>query len=139
MNILLIHETHLRVRYSETDQMGFCYYGNYATYFEVGRVEAMRSIGMSYKAIEEGGKMLPVISYSVDFLSPAHYDDLLTIKTTITKLEGAKLYFGYEIYNESQIKLCKAETMLVFVNSVSKKPTQAPKELIEILKKHEVK
>ena len=139
MNILLIHETHLRVRYSETDQMGFCYYGNYATYFEVGRVEAMRSIGMSYKAIEEGGKMLPVISYSVDFLSPAYYDDLLTIKTSITKLEGAKLYFSYEIYNESQIKLCNAETMLVFVNSVSKKPTQAPKELIEILKKHEVK
>jgi acyl-CoA thioester hydrolase len=139
MNILLIHETHLRVRYSETDQMGFCYYGNYATYFEVGRVEAMRSIGMSYKAIEEGGKMLPVISYSVDFLSPAHYDDLLTIKTTITKLEGAKLYFSYEIYNESQIKLCKAETMLVFVNSASKKPTQAPKELIEILKIYEVK
>jgi acyl-CoA thioester hydrolase len=139
MNILLIHETHLRVRYGETDQMGFCYYGNYATYFEVGRVEAMRSIGMSYKAIEEGGKMLPVISYSVDFLSPAYYDDLLTIKTSITKLEGAKLYFSYEIYNESQIKLCKAETMLVFVNSVSKKPTQAPKELIEILKKHEVK
>ena len=139
MNILLIYETFLRVRYSETDQMGFCYYGNYATYFEVGRVEAMRSIGMSYKAIEEGGKMLPVISYSVDFLSPAYYDDLLTIKTSITKLEGAKLYFSYEIYNESQIKLCKAETMLVFVNSVSKKPTQAPKELIEILKKHEVK
>ena len=139
MKILFTHETQLRVRYSETDQMGFCYYGNYATYFEVGRVEAMRSIGMSYKAIEESGKMLPVISYNVEFLNPAKYDDLLLIRTSIKKLEGAKLYFSYEIYNESSIQLCTAETVLVFVNATSKKPTQAPKELIEILKKYEVK
>ncbi len=138
MNLLYTHNTNLRVRYSETDQMGYCYYGNYASYFEVGRVEAMRSIGMSYKAIEDSGKMLPVISYTVDFLNPAHYDDMLTIKTSITKLEGAKLFFSYEIYNDSDIKLCKAETTLVFINSGSKKPTQAPKELIEILKKYEV-
>lgn len=139
MKILFTHETQLRVRYSETDQMGFCYYGNYATYFEVGRVEAMRSIGMSYKAIEESGKMLPVISYNVEFLNPAKYDDSLLIKTSIRKLEGAKLYFSYEIYNETSIKLCTAETTLVFVNATSKKPTQAPKELIEILEKYEVK
>jgi acyl-CoA thioester hydrolase len=139
MEILFTHETQLRVRYSETDQMGFCYYGNYASYFEVGRVEAMRSIGMSYKAIEESGKMLPVISYNVDFLNPAKYDDLLLIKTSIRKLEGAKLYFSYEIYNENSIKLCTAETTLVFINATSKKPTQAPKELIEILEKYEFK
>ncbi len=139
MKILFTHETQLRVRYSETDQMGFCYYGNYATYFEIGRVEAMRSIGMSYKAIEESGKMLPVVSYNVEFLNPAKYDDLLLIKTSIRKLEGAKLFFSYEISKETSIKLCTAETVLVFVNATSKKPTQAPKELIEILKKYEVK
>lgn len=139
MNTLFSHETKIRVRYGETDQMGYCYYGNYATYFEVGRVEAMRSIGMSYKAIEESGKMLPVISYNVDFLSPAHYDDLLTVKTTITKIEGAKLYFSYEIYNELTVKLCKAETILVFINAQSKKPTQAPKELLRILQDYELK
>jgi acyl-CoA thioester hydrolase len=139
MNTLFYHESNVRVRYGETDQMGYCYYGNYATYFEVGRVEAMRSIGMSYKAIEESGKMLPVISYNIDFYSPAYYDDLLTIKTTITQLEGAKLYFNYEICNALNVTLCKASTTLVFINAISKKPTQAPKELIEILKKYEVK
>jgi acyl-CoA thioester hydrolase len=139
MITLFSHESKIRVRYSETDQMGYCYYGNYATYFEVGRVEAMRSIGMSYKAIEESGKMLPVISYKVDFLSPAYYDDLLTIKTTINKIEGAKLYFNYEIYNESRLKLCKAETILVFINAQSKKPTQAPKELFKLLQEYELK
>ena len=138
MNLLYIHETILRVRYGETDQMGYCYYGNYATYFEIGRVEAMRSIGMSYKEIEESGKMLPVISYKVDFYHPAFYDDELTIKTTISKLSGAKLFFEYEIYNSNRIKISDAETTLVFVHSNTKKPTQAPKELIEILKKYEI-
>ncbi len=138
MNLQFIHETSLRVRYAETDQMGYCYYGNYATYFEIGRVEAMRSLGMSYKAIEETGKMLPVISYKVDFLHPALYDDVLTIKTTITKLEGAKICFNYTIHNANSLKICAAETTLVFVNSVSKRPTQAPKELIEILEKYAI-
>jgi acyl-CoA thioester hydrolase len=118
--------------------MGYCYYGNYATYFEVGRVEAMRSIGMSYKSIEATGKMLPVVSYKVDFLYPALYDDVLTIKTMITKFEGAKLFFNYEIYNASDNKICVAETTLVFVNSTTKKPTQAPKELVEILEKYAI-
>ena len=138
MDLEYIHETILRVRYAETDQMGYCYYGNYATYFEVGRVEALRALGMSYKDIEEKGKMLPVISYKIDFLHPALYDDALKLKTTITKLEGAKLFFNYEMYNASNIKICTASTVLVFINSSSKKPVQAPKEFIEILRVYEI-
>ena len=83
----------LRVRYSETDQMGYCYYGNYAQYFEVGRVEALRSIGMSYKALEESGIMLPVSEFQVKYFAPAYYDDLLRIETQIIELRGSRLLF----------------------------------------------
>src|SRR5690242_21647814 len=93
-------EIQLRVRYGETDQMGYCYYGNYAQYFEVGRVEALRALGWSYKEMEEKGFMLPVSSFSVKYISPAFYDDLLTVHTRIIDLKGVRLYFEYEIKNE---------------------------------------
>ena len=80
-SIEFIHETKVRVRYGETDQMGYCYYGNYAQYFEVGRVEALRSLGCSYKALEDQGIMLPVSEYNVKYKRPAYYDDELTIQT----------------------------------------------------------
>ena len=79
------HTIQLRVRYGETDQMGYCYYGNYAQYFEVGRVETLRSLGLSYKQLENEGFMLPVSEFSVKYKSPAFYDDLLSIETTITE------------------------------------------------------
>jgi acyl-CoA thioester hydrolase len=89
MKIPFINTTEIRVRYGETDQMGYCYYGNYAQYFEVGRVETLRSLGMSYKSLEENGIMLPVLDFSINYNKPALYDDLLTIETTIVKIEGA--------------------------------------------------
>ena len=89
MNYHYKNSIQLRVRYAETDQMGYCYYGNYAQYFEVGRVETLRSLGMSYKSLEENGIMLPVLDFSINYNKPALYDDLLTIETTIVKIEGA--------------------------------------------------
>ena len=89
----------VRVRYGETDQMGYCYYGNYAQYFEVGRVEALRDFGMSYREMENDGFMLPVLDFQVRYLAPAYYDDLLTITTKIVLLKGPRLYFEYEINN----------------------------------------
>ena len=88
MDIQFIQKTSLRVRYGETDQMGYCYYGNYAQYFEVGRVEALRSFGMSYKDMENSGVMLPVSEFNVRYFAPAYYDDLLLITTKITALKG---------------------------------------------------
>ena len=88
MKIDFNNSTTLRVRYSETDQMGYCYYGNYAQYFEVGRVEALRSIGMSYKSLEDRGIMLPVSDFQVTYKTPAKYDDQLTIQTKIIELKG---------------------------------------------------
>ncbi|MBP6403824.1 MAG: acyl-CoA thioesterase, partial [Bacteroidia bacterium] len=82
-------EIQVRVRYAETDQMGYVYYGNYAAYFEVARVEALRSLGFSYKKLEEDGLMLPVLDFSVKYFKPAYYDDVLTIKTTIRELPQA--------------------------------------------------
>ncbi|PWH87022.1 acyl-CoA thioesterase [Brumimicrobium oceani] len=125
--------TQLRVRYGETDQMGYCYYGNYAQYFEVGRVEALRSLGTSYKDIENKGFMLPVSTYSVKYKAPALYDDLLTITTKIMALDGVRLYFEYEVRNDENKLLATAETVLVFVDKVTMRPVLPPQDFIDLL------
>lgn len=125
--------TKLRVRYGETDQMGYCYYGNYAQYFEVGRVEALRALGMSYRDLEDQGIMLPVSTFSVKYMSPAFYDDELTIETAISEITGSRIYFDYEIRNEKGILISKAETMLVFVKKENMRPTQAPESFLSLI------
>ena len=102
----MIHTTHtIRVRYAETDPMKYVYYGNYATYLEVGRVELFRELGMSYEAIEQQGIWLPVADFSIKYLKPAYYDESLEIHTFIKKIPGARVEFEYEIYNESKQKI----------------------------------
>jgi acyl-CoA thioester hydrolase len=123
----------IRVRYSETDKMSYVYYGNYAQYFEVARVEALRNLGLSYKAMEEEGIMLPVLEYSVKFLKPAFYDQELTIETSITKLPSARINFHYNTFNEANELLNSAETTLVFVKASTGKPIVAPKHILEKL------
>ena len=133
---MYISETKIRVRYGETDQMGYCYYGNYAQYFEVGRVEALRGLGMSYKSLEESGVMLPVLEFKIKYLKPAFYDDLLTIKTTIKTLPAARIHFEYETFNEAGTLLNVGETTLVFINKTTNKPCPAPAAMIEKLKSY---
>lgn len=130
--------TELRVRYSETDQMGYCYYGNYAQYFEVGRVEALRGIGMSYKALEDRGVMLPVSTFDVKYLAPAKYDDLLSIETRITEQKGARLLFSYEIRIDDRL-IATGSTTLVFVSKEDMRPIQAPGYFTDLLSAHEIK
>lgn len=130
------NSSHLRIRYSETDQMGYCYYGNYAQFFEIGRVETLREIGVSYKELEARGIMLPVVDLNVKYLRPALYDDLIEIKTFLRKVPGIKIEFDYEIYNEKKELLTTAKTTLVFVNSKTMKPTQVPEDLKLIIEKH---
>ena len=113
--------TTVRVRYGETDQMGYCYYGNYASFLEVGRVEALRSKGVSYRSLEENGVMMPVLEFSIKYFLPAKYDDLLFVHTTITKVEGTRIYFEYEIFNEADKKLVAAQTTLVLDSKKSGK------------------
>src|SRR3954462_7997031 len=100
---MLSHEIQVRVRYSETDQMSYVYYGNYAVYLEVARVETFRKIGFSYKALEEAGVMMPVLEYKTKYIRPARYDDLLTIKVMVKTNPGVRIHFEYEIYNEDKV------------------------------------
>lgn len=130
---MFAQNTQIRIRYSETDQMGYCYYGNYAQFFEIGRVETLRSLGVSYKELENNGIMLPVLTYEVKFIKPAFYDDLITIKTIIKKIPAARIDFDYEVYNENNTLLTTAHTSLVFIQSKTMKPCPAPKEIIEKL------
>ena len=129
-------EISLRVRYAETDQMGYVYYGHYAQYFEVARVEMLRTLGFSYKKLEEEGVILPVLEYSIKYIRPAYYDNLLTIITEIRKLPNTRIHFQYETFNEKNELLNKAETTLVFVNKSTGRPTSVPDHLSEAFKKY---
>ena len=126
-------ETLIRVRYAETDRMGYVYYGNYAAFYEVGRVETLRSLGINYRELEDFGVMLPVASMSTRFIRPAFYDDLLRVVTVIPEMPGSRIVFKYEIYNESSVLINEAETTLVFVQVDTKKPCKAPSELLNLL------
>lgn len=130
---MFVHETRVRVRYAETDQMGQMYYGRYAELFEVGRVEALRALGFPYRRIEERGILLPVRDLSVRYLMPVRYDDEVIIRTTIMEPLSARIRFRYELLSESGERLTEAETTLVFVDAMSKRPCRAPADLIAAL------
>ncbi|TDU40572.1 acyl-CoA thioester hydrolase [Gelidibacter sediminis] len=130
---LFSDEIQLRVRYGETDQMGIVYYGNYAQYFEVGRVEWLRKLGVSYKQMEQDGLMLPVIKMTVEFKKPALYDDLIKVKTQLVKLPSASIEFNYEITNQSGEILTLGNTVLVFMDVETNRPTRCPKFLMDKL------
>lgn len=128
---MLHHEINIRVRYGETDQMGYVYYGNYAQYFEMGRVEWLRNLGISYKRMEELGIMLPVLNLNINYLKPAKYDDLLTLKTTLLKKPSVRIEFDFELFNEDNVLLTKGFTSLVFIDIAKNKPTKAPGYILE--------
>lgn len=119
-------ETKIRVRYGETDQMGYVYHGNYAQYYEIGRTEMFRSLGISYRKIEENGIMLPVISLNMNYKQAAKYDELITVKTKILKIPSLKIQFDYEIYNEENQLLNTGNCILVCMNSKTRRPCQMP-------------
>ena len=127
------HTTKIRVRYSETDQMKYVYYGVYAQYFEVGRVELLRSLGITYKEIEEQGFALPVVNYNINYKKAAFYDDELTIETTLKKLLSTRIIFQYNTFNNKNDLLNTAEVTLVFININTGKPCSAPEILTEKL------
>jgi len=130
---MVVQESKVRVRYGETDKMGYCYYGVYAQYFEIGRTEMMRKFGLSYKEMEDDGIMLPVLSLNVKYLKPAFYDDELTIRTVLPSLPSIRIEFLYEIYNQKNELLNKGETTLVFIDAKTRKPVKAPIEFIKTL------
>lgn len=127
-------EIQIRVRYGETDQMGFVYYGNYALYLEQARTEMLRSVGYTYKEMEEKGILLPVVNMDTRFIGSGKYDDLLTIRTYIKGIPNRKIIFYTEIFNEQEELLNKSEVILVFMNPKGK-VISCPQDILDSLKK----
>lgn len=133
---MIMHEIKHRVRYAETDQMRFVYYANYAVFFEMGRVELIRSLGVTYKDIEESGVAMPVLDLQIKFLKPAYYDQLLTIKTMLKEIPNTRIKLEYEILNRENTLLTLGATTLVFIDGKTLKPVHCPDILLAPIKKH---
>lgn len=127
--------TQIRVRYGETDQMGYLYYGYYALYYEQGRAEAIRQLGFTYKALEEAGVMMPVVEMNAKYLRPALYDDLVTVKTSLMVLdkESSQVQFHSDLYNEAGKLLNQGVVTLVFFDPVTRRKIPMPEILFEKL------
>lgn len=123
------HEVKLRVRYAETDRMGYVYYGNYAEYLEVARVEMLRSLGISYRELEEQGVLLPVRELRITYHKPALYDDEITVHTELRTLPNVRIVFHYGILKAEGVLLTEAETTLVFLDAKSGRPRTVPNEV----------
>ncbi len=137
LKLKMIHTTHtLRVRYAETDPMKYVYYGHYATYLEVARVELFRTLGIPYDDIEKQGIWLPVSEFSIKYLKPARYDQNLEIHTFIKKIPGVRIEFEYEIYNDSKEKITEAKTTLFFLDSQKNKVVKCPDFLMNLILKN---
>ncbi len=137
LKLKMIHTTHtLRVRYAETDPMKYVYYGHYATYLEVARVELFRTLGIPYDDIEKQGIWLPVSEFSIKYLKPARYDQNLEIHTFIKKIPGIRIEFEYEIYNDSKEKITEAKTTLFFLDSQKNKVVKCPDFLMNLILKN---
>ncbi|PKP21790.1 MAG: thioesterase [Bacteroidetes bacterium HGW-Bacteroidetes-21] len=130
---MITHTTKIRVRYGDTDKMGYVYYGTYPLYYEEARTELMRSIGMSYKQLEDTGVMLPVHHMEINYVKPAFYDELLQIKVILDEIPRARLTFKYEVFNEKSELLNTGITELVFVHQETMKPCRAPQSFLSLL------
>ena len=127
------HNMNIRVRYAETDQMGYVYYGNYASYYETARVEALRNLGISYADLEKIGVIMPVLSLRIQYHAPALYDEMLAIQTTIPQKPQARIYFVYKLYNQRNELLNSAETHLAFLKKSTRKPMKPPRDIMDKL------
>ncbi|MFM7723760.1 MAG: acyl-CoA thioesterase [Bacteroidota bacterium] len=138
MKFSFSHQVLLRIRYSETDQMGFCYYGNYPVFLELGRVEALRSLGVSYRELEDQGILLPVTSLHIEYKKPLRYDEQFKVKTKLTAFSSCSVTFDYELLNLNDQITTIASTVLVFTDARSLKPIRIPKSLMDALKTYEI-
>jgi acyl-CoA thioester hydrolase len=136
---MIDHQYSFRVMYPETDQMGTVNHSNYAKYYETARWELFRSIGISYKSVEEAGYMLPVTRMNFKFLKTTQYDALLTVKTTLKAIKGVRIWFAYHLYNEQNELINEAEIELAFVKRDNWKPCSAPDFVLKAIEDHQAK
>ena len=121
------------VLYGETDQMGYIYYGNYASHYEVAGVEVLRNLGMSYRKLEESGIMIPVLENHSYYHQPVHYDDLLTIKVLLNDMPSVKITFEYEFRTEDETLVHSGKTVLAFMKANTKRPCRPPETMMKLL------
>jgi acyl-CoA thioester hydrolase len=131
---MFVNTNKIRVRYGETDQMGYMYYGYYAGFYEVARVEMLRTLGLTYRGMEDYGVMMPVLELHCKYIKPALYDEEITIKVTVEKMPGVRIHFKYELFNEREELINIGETLLVFVNRETKRPCMAPGYFLDKMK-----
>ncbi len=131
---MFVYSTKIRVRYAETDQMGYMYYGNYAQFYEVGRVEMLRSLGITYKSMEESGIILPVAELRCKYIKPAYYDEEIDVRVILTEMPSKRMYFNYELYNERNTLINIGETTLAFIDAKKNKPCLPPRDFVDKIK-----
>lgn len=129
---MIVSESKVRVRYAETDKMGYVYYGRYLEYYEIGRTDLIRNLGITYRELEDNGILLPVYQVNINYHKPAKYDEVLTVKTYLKSLPVVRIKFDYEIFNESNELINTGDVTLLFIDEKTRKPVKAPSELINI-------
>lgn len=132
---MITYDYQFRVAYPDTDQMGTMHHANYTKYYELARWELLRSIGVSYKSVEDAGVMCPVTKMNFKFIKPTRYDELLTVKTTLREIKGVRMVFDYKLYNEQNELINRAETELVFVGRDNWKLCEPPAFLMSKIEK----
>ncbi len=130
------HSVNIRVRYADTDRMGYMYYGNYAEFYEVGRVEMLRSLGMTYRSMEDSGIIMPVTELKCRYYKPALYDEEITVNVTLEKMPAVRIIFRYELFNQQAELINEGETTLVFVDRERNKPCLPPDDFLNRLKNY---
>ncbi len=132
---MITHQTEIRVRYGEVDQMQFLYHAHYVEYFDVGRTELIRSLGITNRELEQQGIMLPVLNVNINYRTPANYDDLLTIRTTLKEMPRVKITFHYEVLRGEEL-LTTGSVTLAFMDSTTKRAVRPPRQLVEVLSQY---
>lgn len=131
---MIIHDQQIRVRYGETDQMGFLYHAHYVDYYDVARTELLRKMGSSNKELEESGYMLPVIEVVSKYKNPAYYDDLLNVRVWIEDMPQVKIKFNYEVYREGGELINTGHVVLAFMNAATRRACRGPKWFLDIFR-----
>ncbi len=132
-NYMKSHNTFVKVRYAETDQMGVVHHGNYAEYLEIARLDWLSALGISYKSMEQEGIMLPVYELHFKFIKSAFFDDELRIETSLNKMPSVKIEFSYKVYNQDNQLLTTANTVLVFMDTKTRRPIRCPEYILKKL------
>ena len=133
---MITHEIQRRPHYGWVDQMGYLYHAHYVDYFDMGRTELMRSFGMPYAEIERRGVMMPVVDLAIRYRTPSHYDELLTIRTSVREMPTAKITFWYEVIGQDGTLRTEGHVTLAYVDSATRRPMRCPQFVAELIKDH---